>query len=214
MMLIRKVFFTFILLGNVTTFYSQTKNDTLIIASITKLNECDTKQDFKTIAGDFERIIYIDEKNWLPYYYTAYSKVKLAYLSKGEDIDRYCDEAANYLKIAEKINPQNSEIYALYAYLYSVKVNVDPRIRGEVMGRKSADYINLSIKADPTNPRPYLIRAVGIYYTPKVFGGGEEKALPYLQKALEKFNTFVPRYEAMPSWGKIQAEQLLNNYKK
>ena len=214
MIIIRKVFFTFILIGNITTFYSQNKSDSIITGYLTKLNECHSKQDLKKINSDFERIIFIDENNWLAYYYTAYIKVQLAYLSEGEEIDQYCDEALNYLNIAEKIKPQNSEIFALYAYLYSAKVNVDPMIRGENMGKKSANYIDLSIKADPTNPRPYFIRAMGIYYTPKAFGGGAEKAKPYLQEALEKFNTFVPQYEAMPSWGKMLTEQLLVNFKK
>jgi len=66
------------------------------------------------------------------------------------------------------------------------------------MGRKSANYIDLSIKANPENPRPYLIRAMGIYYTPKAFGGGAEKAVPYLEKALEKYEAFKPEYVNAP----------------
>ena len=102
-----------------------------------------------------------------------------------------------------------SEIYALYAYLYSSRVKVSPMMRGPKMGKIAREYAEKSIKANPNNPRPYLIRARGIYFTPTIFGGGKEKAMPLINKALEKFNTFKPATKYSPNWGKNMLDQLL-----
>lgn len=207
--MLRKITSTFILLSGLTMAYSQGLTDSIITACIAGLDTARTPATLQRLANDFERLALADEHNWLAHYYTAYTYVQLAYLAKGEQIDVYGSQAESYLENAGKLRPGNSEIYALYAYLYGAKVNVDPVARGAEMGRKSARYIDLSIQADPGNPRPYLVRAMGICYTPKAFGGGSEKAIPYLEKALEKFNTFIPQNANAPNWGRALAVQLL-----
>ncbi len=207
--MIKKIISTSILSFGLTMAFTQSLYDSILTARISGLDTAYTANTLQRLANDFERIALAEENNWLAHYYTAYSYVQLAYLAKGEQIDVYADQAELYLKNAEKNQPENSEMYALYAYLYGAKVNVDPMVRGAEMGRKSAGYIDLSIQADPENPRPYLIRGMGIYYTPKAFGGGTEKAVPYLEKALEKYEASEPQYLNAPGWGKALTEQLL-----
>lgn len=207
--MIKKVITTFILSTGLTMAYAQSPYDSIITERIAELDTAYNANTLQQLANDFERIALADENNWLAHYYTAYSYIQLAYLTKGEQIDVYSNQAEVYLKNAEKLQPKNAEIFALYAYLYGAKVNVDPMARGAEMGKKSANYIDLSIQANPENPRPYLIRAMGIYYTPKAFGGGTEKAIPYLEKSLDKFNNFELEYINAPNWGKALTEQLL-----
>ena len=64
-------------------------------------------------------------------------------------------------------------------------------------------------KADPTNPRPYMLDGQSVMNTPEAFGGGKANAKPLLQKAVDLFATFKPASELHPSWGKKQAESLL-----
>ena len=80
--------------------------------------------------------------------------------------------------------------------------------RGSKMGKLSKDYALKSISLNAENPRPYLIRAIGIFYTPKVFGGGAEKAKPMLDDALNRFETFKPATTNSPRWGKGMADFL------
>ena len=135
--------------------------------------------------------------------------IRLADQSSGGSIDSYCNLAEKYIKIAEKQpDADASEINALYAYLYSAKVKVNPMFRGAKYGKLSREYSEKSIKENPENPRPYLIRAIGIYFTPKVFGGGVAKAKPMLNKALEKFKHFTPKTPNHPHWGKGMAESI------
>ncbi len=196
------------------TAYAQSQTDSLLAARVTILDTARTAATLQQLANDFERIALVDENNWLANYCAAYAYVELAYGAKGEQIDVYCDQAETYLQNAEKLQPEHTEIYALYAYLYGARVNVSPMLRGAKMGTQSERYIDLSIKANPENPRPYLVRGMGAYYTPKVFGGGKDKAIPFLEQALEKFKTFKPEPAHAPNWGKALAEQLLQDSRK
>lgn len=200
---------TVILAACLTLAYAQT--DSLLAARVKVLDTARSVTTLQRLANEFERIALADESSWLANYYTAYAYVELAYQTKGEKIDTYCDQAAVYLQNAEKLQPAHTEIYALYAYLYGARVNVNPMLRGAKMGTQSEQYINLAIQADPDNPRPYLVRGMGKYYTPKIFGGGKDKAIPFLEKALEKFNTFNPQPIYAPNWGKPLTERLLRD---
>lgn len=124
--MIKTIISTFMLSFGLTACFAQSPFDHLITERIAELDTAYSADTLQRLANDFERIALVDENNWLTQYYTAYSYVQLAYLAKGEQIDAYCNQAETYLKNAEKLQPKNSEIYALYAYLYGAKVNVDP----------------------------------------------------------------------------------------
>ncbi|RQP17017.1 MAG: hypothetical protein EAS52_09995 [Parapedobacter sp.] len=203
---------TLILMACLTLAYAQT--DSLLSKRVPILDTARSATTLQQLANEFERIALADEGSWLAHYYTAYAYVELAYQTKGDQIDTYCDQAEIYLKNAEKLQPAHTEIYALYAYLYGARVNVNPMLRGAKMGTQSEQYINLAIKANPDNPRPYLIRGMGKYYTPKIFGGGKEKAIPFLEEALEKFSSFKPQPPYAPNWGKPLTERLLQDSRK
>ncbi len=177
--------------------------ETALTEKIKVLEKSYTNKELEPLANDFERIALAVPSNWLANYYAAYVNVRIADMSSGNTIDTRCDQAEKYLKIAEKQPDADvSEINALYAYLYSAKVKVNPMFRGAKYGKLSREYSEKAIKANANNPRPYVVRAIGIYYTPKAFGGGKEKAQPMINKALEKFEHFTPKTPNHPHWGK------------
>jgi len=47
------------------------------------------------------------------------------------------------------------------------------------------------------------------FYTPKMFGGGKDNALPLFTQAKEKFDKFVPKLDINPNWGKNQNEDMI-----
>ena len=170
--------------------------DIILNEKVVALSKVHKSKELQKLANDFERIAIAKEEDWLAQYYTAYVNVRIA-------------DQSEYLRKAEAMKSDKSEIYALYAYLYSSRVKVSPMMRGPKMGKIAREYAEKSIKANPNNPRPYLIRARGIYFTPTIFGGGKEKAMPLINKALEKFNTFKPATKYSPNWGKNMLDQLL-----
>ena len=183
--------------------------EAMLTEKVKLLDKSYNLKELQTLANDFEHLTTVAPTNWLVNYYVAYTNIRLADQSSGGSIDSYCNQAEKYIKIAEKQpDADASEINALYAYLYSAKVKVNPMFRGAKYGKLSREYSEKSIKENPENPRPYLIRAIGIYFTPKVFGGGVAKAKPMLNKALEKFKHFTPKTPNHPHWGKGMAESI------
>lgn len=183
--------------------------EAMLTEKVKLLDKSYNLKELQTLANDFEHLTTVAPTNWLVNYYVAYTNIRLADQSSGGSIDSYCNLAEKYIKIAEKQpDADASEINALYAYLYSAKVKVNPMFRGAKYGKLSREYSEKSIKENPENPRPYLIRAIGIYFTPKVFGGGVAKAKPMLNKALEKFEHFTPKTPNHPHWGKGMAESI------
>ena len=183
--------------------------ETMLTEKVKLLDKSYATKELQTLAKDFETLANTVPSHWLANYYAAYVNIRLADQSSGGSIDSYCNLAEKYIKIAEKQpDADASEINALYAYLYSAKVKVNPMFRGAKYGKLSREYSEKSIKENPENPRPYLIRAIGIYFTPKVFGGGVAKAKPMLNKALEKFEHFTPKTPNHPHWGKGMAESI------
>ena len=183
--------------------------EAMLTEKVKLLDKSYATKELQTLANDFEHLTTVAPTNWLVNYYVAYTNIRLADQSSGGSIDSYCNLAEKYIKIAEKQpDADASEINALYAYLYSAKVKVNPMFRGAKYGKLSREYSERSIKENPKTPRPYLIRAIGIYFTPKVFGGGVAKAKPMLNKALEKFEHFTPKTPNHPHWGKGMAESI------
>ncbi|ACU91776.1 conserved hypothetical protein [Capnocytophaga ochracea DSM 7271] len=183
--------------------------EAMLTEKVKLLDKSYNLKELQTLANDFEHLTTVAPTNWLVNYYVAYTNIRLADQSSGGSIDSYCNQAEKYIKIAEKQpDADASEINALYAYLYSVKVKVNRMFRGAKYGKLSREYSEKSIKENSENPRPYLIRAIGIYFTPKVFGGGVAKAKPMLNKALEKFEHFTPKTPNHPHWGKGMAKSI------
>lgn len=58
-------------------------------------------------------------------------------------------------------------------------------LSGLTYGRCAMDGINKAIEKDPKSAIAYVSRGVGNYYLPAAFGGGPERALVDLRKALE-----------------------------
>ena len=70
------------------------------------------------------------------------------------------------------------------------------------IGPKSSAAIDAALKAAPENPRVALQAGVGAFYTPKMFGGGLDKAEKELRRA-EKLFAAESTNQAWPNWGRL-----------
>ncbi|SEK67407.1 tetratricopeptide repeat protein [Parapedobacter koreensis] len=184
----------------------------LLTPKIATLETARGADNLQRLANDFERIALAHPKNWHAQYYTAYAYTVLAFqLPKGK-IDATCDRAVEYLDKAVGIRPKEVENYVLMAYLLSARINVNPMFRGASMGSQSKEHLNKAFELAPDNPRAYYVRGMGIFRTPAAFGGGKKKARPYLDKAMETFNTLKDVSPLDPRWGKNETAQLLAEY--
>jgi len=161
-------------------------------------------------ANMFQRIAGAEKKEWLPSYYLCYAYTMIGFFETNKDKkDEYYDRATAYIETADSLSPDNSEIYTLKGMLLQMQLQVNPMMRGQKYGALSATNLEKAIKLNPENPRPYYMRGQSLFYTPPMFGGGKDKAKPYLQTAVEKYATFKPVSSIMPTWGEERAKMLL-----
>jgi hypothetical protein len=83
-----------------------------------------------------------------------------------------------------------------------------PMLKGPIYIAKATSALNDAEKLDPSNPRIYYLRGKSTMYTPKFFGGGKEAAIPIFEKAINRYESFIPQSKVHPDWGKEDAEKL------
>jgi hypothetical protein len=182
--------------------------------NIAMMDTCKSISSYQKTANSFERIANVEKKEWLPAYYAALCNAFMATLSSGNKIDDYCDVADRFVNHADSLSPNNSEIYTLRSLICSSRINVNPMLRGAKYGGMSGELSAKAMSLDANNPRPYLLKGQGKFYTPPAFGGGKDKALPLLEDALKKFEVFKPSSTIAPNWGKARTEFLIGECKK
>jgi hypothetical protein len=173
--------------------------------NLEKIDECKTPNDFIKLANNFERIAAAEKDKWLPYYYSSFVYVLASFAdSVNSRKDIYLDKAVKFNNIADSLDPKNSEIYTLKGMISQARMQVDPMNRWQKYGADATNNFTKAMEIDTLNPRPEYLIGVGVFYTPKQFGGGPTTAKPILEKSLAKFEKFIPENEIMPKWGKEQ----------
>ncbi len=210
LLIIWLLIFTFNLLFGQNEKYIELMEETIFL-----MDTAETKNTLQQAANQFERIGNKKQNEWLPYYYTAYCYTQLSHKEKTDKKkDLYVDKAEEFIGIADKINPENSEIYVMKGFILQARMNIDPMIRGMKYNSKCLKMFEKARELDPDNPRSYLWHGVNLYNTPSFFGGGKDKALPLIEKAIEKFNVFHLQSPIFPNWGNEYAEKMIIKCKK
>ena len=168
-----------------------------------------TPDEYLASADSFDAIAQTEVRNWLPFYYSAYSNLKAGLLSADNLLkDVYFNKALQQIHKADPLSANNSEIFSLKAYIQFMMMTVDPQSR-RLFYEDYLDSLEKAKALDPNNPRPYLIEGQSTFYTPEAFGGGKKMARPFLATAVEKFAKFKPETDLSPIWGAAQAQKLL-----
>lgn len=192
---------------------AQTGTDQLLEEKIIQVQKPNLSlTEAQRLANELERLALARKNDWHAQYYAAYAYVELANLSGKRAIDALCHRAQEFLDQAFKIRPKESENHVLKAYLLSARMNVNPMFRGASMGRESKTELDLALELNPNNPRAHYVRAMGIYFTPAVFGGGKTKAKPHLDTSLRIYRNYPGKTPIDPHWGQKAAEDLLATY--
>ena len=183
--------------------------------NITLLDSAFAKPDnFLSLANTFERIGTSEKTEWLPFYYAAYCRVNYAFMQKDPSgNDPIAEKATALINVADSLNPNNSEISCIKSMIASVQMLVNPQQRYMQYGAASQKELQKAMQQDPANPRPYMLKGQGLKYKPEQFGGGCKTAMPQVEIAMEKFNSFKPVSEIYPNWGKSYTESMIKECK-
>ncbi|KGN99877.1 hypothetical protein HR11_06645 [Porphyromonas macacae] len=166
---------------------------------------------FLDLAADFERIAENPESDWIAAYYSAYCRIVYALRTPAKAYE-LCEEADLMLKKSEEKNGDHSEIACLRNMSATARMMVDPQSRWERWGAEAEKQLQTAMAINPVNPRAFLLKAQSLMYTPAQFGGGIDKALPYMKKCLELFGQEESVSGYVPHWGAEMAKKLFSEY--
>ncbi|GGK75868.1 hypothetical protein ACD591_06380 [Rufibacter glacialis] len=190
--------------------YAQGDYQAALSEAIQQLRAAKTAEDQQPVANKIQRIAEAEPKEWLPAYYAAYANTGLSFLLKEEtQRDAVLDKAQTYLDRALKLKPQESELFALQAYLHQARLVISPMARGMKYAGLATVALEKAKELNPHNPRVYFLLGQNAFNTPKMFGGGPAAAKPILETAKEKYRSFTPSHALAPAWGEQASLALL-----
>ncbi len=169
-----------------------------------------TAEDFVAAANHFERVASVENNNWVPVYWNAYT-----YLIAGMNVkkesqqDEMYDKAMSLLESIENSKMERSEYLTLKGYIMLMKISVSPMSRAPQGTPAAMGLLTEAQQVNPKNPRPLYVMGQNTFYTPSFFGGGKDKAKPMLANAVELYKVESASDSFMPRWGKGRAESLL-----
>lgn len=204
-----KTIITILLVAFSTSVFSSNYEETMK-TNIDKLYTLTSALELQTMANQFERIANAEQNQWLPAYYSAYCFVRSTFYDNMETNNKHkqLDKAQSIIDQLQKKKENESEIYALQALLYQLRIT--DMSKGAIYSRKAAEAIGMAEKLNPKNPRVYYLRGSNTFHTPKFFGGGADKAKADLEKAAQMFQSQKQKNALMPSWGNYHNKQLLS----
>ena len=177
--------------------------------NIQKIQQSNSSDELTELAARFQRIANAEKDQWLPGYYSAYCYVSTTFFDEmnADDVHKQLDLAQAEIDKIVKIAPKESEIYALQAFIYQLRIT--DMSKGMKYSSLSNEALTTAEKLNPENPRVYYLTGSNTFHTPKMFGGGKEKAKPLFEKASKMFETQKPENELLPDWGKEHNNRLL-----
>ena len=183
-------------------------------ATIAQVMRTGDAAELQALAARLERAAAVAPADWLPRYYQAYALVISVFQSKesGAAKDALLDRAEAALAQARRLKGDESEVLTLEAYAYQARLGIDPMTRAQEYSGKVTDAVDLAEALNPANPRPYLVEANNVYYTPAAYGGGAAKARPLYEQAKAKYAAFRPASPLAPTWGQDQLLGRLKQY--
>jgi hypothetical protein len=183
-------------------------------ATINELMSTGDPAALKAVAAKLERAASAKPTDWLPRYYQAYALLINVFQSKedGDVKDQTLDQAEAALAQARKLHGDESELLTLQAYVYQARLGVSPMLRSMKYSAMVNEAVAQAKKLNPANPRPYLIGANNVNFTPKMFGGGPEAAKPLYEEAQARYAAFKPAGPLLPNWGQRQLQGRLKQY--
>jgi len=183
-------------------FSQNSKYQEAMQSAIASLDQAAGPDEYLACASRFERIARAEKTLWMPYYYASYALVVMSFdEADGSRKDLLLDRAQELLDTALELEPDESELHVLQAFLYPSRILVDPMSRG--MQYMELIYSSLArAKAlNPENPRIYFLEGVNKANLPPSMGGGPDVARPILEEAVAKFETFNLVDPLWPDWG-------------
>jgi tetratricopeptide (TPR) repeat protein len=96
------------------------------------------------------------------------------------------------------------ETYAILSAVAGQQAGAARGVGAMRHGMRAGAEMERAVELGAGNPRVWLTRGTNALYTPAMWGGGQDKAQQYLQKAVDLFRTDSAR-GPLPTWGRAEA---------
>ena len=173
-------------------------------------------QDDKTDEAEnmFERIAKAEPEEWLPNYYIAQINSLKSWGEKDETVLKaQLDKAQEHVDVAMTKSEDNEELLVMQAQVLTNWVAFDGMTYGMKYGAKVAELYEKAFKLDPTNPRVVFGKAEWAMGSANFFGKDTAPYCKEMEASIELFDTFKPKSDFHPNWGKERAEQVVKECK-
>ena len=98
-----------------------------MLSTMESMDKASGEEDYLRCASQFERIATAEKSKWLPFYYGANSLIIMSFdETDGDEKDLILDRAQLLLDHAFELEPNESELFTLQAFLYPSRIMVDP----------------------------------------------------------------------------------------
>ena len=159
-------------------------------------------------AAMVDRVLTVTPNDPLLLYYRAFALYRSATLytgqKKNDEAKRVLVEADRLLEQATTKSP-TADALALHSSVMGLQIGLSSNpLAGMTLGPKSSGILDRAKELEPGNPRVWLISGMSAMFTPKMFGGGTDKAERDLRKAITLFEADHPA-APNPSWGRADA---------
>jgi hypothetical protein len=166
--------------------------------------------DMMKVSSQFDMIADKWNDEWSANYYAAYAKAIASFIEQdSKKKDLFLDAADKYLEKVKSIGKDNDETWVLAALITSARIAVDGQNRGMQYSGIASQYLEKAEKINPNNPRIYYLKGSSLFYQPEMYGGGKDKAKPYLEKAKDLFAKESKASILKPRWGENQNLDML-----
>jgi hypothetical protein len=168
----------------------------------------------EVILRGIEMVANATVTDWISQYHAAFYNAVIGVNKKDTAMaNKMFDKAASYIKRADSLQKDESEIVLLQAMINGMRIRVNPAL-GEKLGPAVMNEYEKAKKLNAENPRVWLVLGESLNYMPEEAGGGKKKAKEYLNTAIAKYANDKHDDPAWPSWGLDRAKQLLADLEK
>jgi len=185
----------------------------IMVTNIEKIYKATTPTELADLANQFQRIANVEKEKWMPGYYAAYCFTRATIVSNinTNEKHKYLDLAQAEINKTLKVTSEESEVYTLQALIYQLRIT--DMSKGYKYSKLTLEALTVAKKLNPENPRIYYLKGSNTFHTPKMFGGGKEKAKPFLIKAAGMFENQKDSNKLLPTWGSAHCNNLLRQCK-
>ncbi|MBK9636476.1 MAG: hypothetical protein IPO63_01140 [Bacteroidetes bacterium] len=185
------------------------KTRRFLLRYISFMDTATTAETKANLLKGIEMVANSSKSDWVSQYHASFQNAVLSIEKKDTaEASKMLNKAEEYIKTANSIQPNESEIVLLRAMINGMRIGQNPSL-GAILGPDVMKGYAEAKKLNAENPRVYLVFAESYMHMPEEAGGGMKVAKANLEIALKKYENDKHEDPAWPTWGKDRALKLL-----